>query len=208
MLSLVVGVLASGCQTAPAAAPAGPEPSVLQPAPPPPNASHIPAGTVLVGTLTDDLSKRETKVGDAFTVAVQNALVAENHETVVPAGAVITGLVTGIGSKGEQSAIRLNFTRVGIDGASHPFTATITATRVPEDRRSADDSSFGPAAGGSAGAALGEVIGEGELRSALVGALGAGAGTIIGLGTGADEELPTGTQITLQTVERIELETR
>ena len=92
MLSLVVGVLASGCQTAPAAAPAGPEPSVLQPAPPPPNASHIPAGTVLVGTLTDDLSKRETKV--------------------------------------------------------------------------------------------------------------------VGLGTGADEELPTGTQITLQTVERIELETR
>src|SRR5688500_13799524 len=123
--SLALGVLTAACQTAQLPAPAEPGPTLMQPAPPPPNASHIPAGTVLTVTLNEELDRRAAKVGDAFTVAVQNSLLAGNRETVIPAGAVITGLVTGVGSSGEQAAIRLNFTRIAIDGASHPFTATI-----------------------------------------------------------------------------------
>jgi hypothetical protein len=35
--------------------------------------------------------------------------------------------------------------------------------------------------------------------------LGAGAGTIVSLGNGADQTLPAGTQLTVQTVDRIDL---
>src|SRR5687768_10587709 len=170
---LLVGALvlvASACQSTPEAGPREEEPEAQQPAGPPPNASHIPAGTVLTASLAEELSRRATKVGDAFTVAVQNALVAENRDTVIAAGAVITGLVTGVGSSGEQAAIRLNFTRIALSGVSHPFTAKITATQVPNPSQSTT---------GEAAVPVGGVIGESELRTALLaGPFGAGAGTI------------------------------
>jgi hypothetical protein len=205
----LVLLLAAGCQTGPATTTTTPAPSASEePAAPPPSASHIPAGTVLTATLSGDLSTREAKIGDTFTVAVQNPLIAENRDTVVATGTVITGMVTGIGSEQEQSAIRLNFTRIALDGASHPFTAAITATQFPEETRSNHD--VERAAGNDSTAApFGAVIGKGTLRDTLVrGALGAGAGTIISLGHGAPRILPTGTQLTLRTVDQIDLQTR
>src|SRR5688500_6687178 len=97
LLAGALFLVASACQTTPEAAPPEEEPAAQQPAAPPPNASHIPAGTVLTASLTEELSRREAKVGDAFTVTVQNSLVAENRDTVIASGAVITGLVTGVG---------------------------------------------------------------------------------------------------------------
>jgi hypothetical protein len=61
--------------------------------------------------------------------------------------------------------------------------------------------------GAAAGAVLGAIIGDGDLRDILVGgALGAGAGTIISLGRGdIAHELPAGTHMLLQTTDRVEL---
>ena len=200
LLAGALFLVASACQSTPDAGPREAEPEAQQPAGPPPNASHIPAGTVLTASLAEELSRRATKVGDAFTVTVQNALVAENRDTVIASGAVITGLVTGVGSAGEQAAIRLNFTRIALGGVSHPFTAKITTTQLPTPSQSAT---------GEVAVPLGAVIGEGELRTTLLaGPFGAGAGTIISLGIGPDQRLPAGTVLTLQTVDRIQIEIR
>jgi hypothetical protein len=198
--ALALGLVASACQTTPkGAAGAAAEDSSEEPAAPPPNASYVPSGTVLTVTLTQELSRRTARVGDAFTVAVQNPLIATNRDTVIASGAVITGLVTGVGNAGEQAAIRLNFTRIAIGRGSHPFTAKITATQT----------NAGESPTSAGGTPLGSVIGEGELRTTLVrGALGAGAGTIISLGTGSDQTLPSGTSLTVQTVDRIALDRR
>jgi hypothetical protein len=202
----LAAVLASACSTSGQTASVVPDP-VVQPAPPPPNASYIPAGTVLTTRLENELSTEDTDVGDTFTVTVVNALVAGNGETVIPAGATITGLVTGIGEKDDHTAVRLNFTRINIDGASHPFSANITSTHALDADRDTDDIVRAAGVGAAAGAVLGAIIGDGDLRDILVGgALGAGAGTIISLGRGdIAHELPAGTHMLLQTTDRVKL---
>jgi hypothetical protein len=204
MVGLAAGVGLAACQTLPAeTAPA----TAPQPAPPPPDASFIPAGTVLNVELNNDLNTTTSRVGDTFTVTVTEPLIATNAQVVVPEGAVITGMVTGVGAvRGEEpAAVRLNFLRINIRGISHPLTAEIASTHVPTQEH-AGDAARAAATGAAAGAVLGAIL-TGELRDALIGAaLGAGAGTIISMGTGDVEAvLPEGTRMTIRTFERISL---
>ena len=57
-----------------------------QPAPPPPTADAIPAGTTLDVRLNETLSTDRNSVGDRFTATVTRPLIAQNGQTVVPAG--------------------------------------------------------------------------------------------------------------------------
>jgi hypothetical protein len=211
MRRLMLFVTAAGlglgaCQTAPAERTPAPAP---MPAPPPSDASAIPAGTLLQVRLDNELSTTTSRVGDTFTVTVTEPLIAANRQTVVPEGATITGMVTGVSEprNDNPAVIRLNFLRVNVGGAYHPLTAEVTETHVPmHERVDMDAAARAAAAGAVAGAVLGAII-TGELRDALIGAiLGAGAGTIISLGT-ADTEavLPEGTHMTLRTSTRTEL---
>jgi hypothetical protein len=199
-------LMVSGCVAAPVeTVPVAP----AQPAPPPADARAIPAHTLLDVRLDQELSTGASRVGDTFTVTVEEPLVAANRQTVVPADAVITGMVTGVGPAGagrEQAAIRLNFVRINIDGVSHPLSASIVGTRVPGEAERPADEAQAIVTAAAAGAVLGAIIG-GELRDMLVGAvLGAGAGTVISLGAGDDEAvLPAGTQLRLQTLDRVQL---
>jgi hypothetical protein len=205
LIMLASGLALTACQTMPVAET---EPVAPMPAPPPPDASAIPAGTHLDVRLENELNTTTTQVGDVFTVTVREPLIAENAQTVVPAGAVITGMVTGVGRQRENdpAVIRLNFVRINIDGVTHPLTAEIVGTHVPmtEERDHARHAQAA-AAGAVVGAMMGTVI-TGKLRDALIGAaLGAGAGTVISLGMGGATEavLPAGTNMTLRTADRV-----
>lgn len=194
--------LTGACATAPAAVetPATGAPAAA----PPPNANSIPAGTVLTVRLAQELTTT-TRMGDIFTVTVEEPLVAANNQTVIPQGAVITGMVTGVGATEErQAAIRLNFLRIALDGVSHPLSATVLETAQPEEGFPAE--ARAAVTGAAVGAALGAVIG-GDLRNALIGGiLGAGAGTILSLGTGDTEPvLPAGTLLRIQTRDLVDL---
>jgi hypothetical protein len=205
MAAALAGLVAGACAPAVETAPVTP----VQPAAPPPDARAIPAGTVLSVRLDRELSAAASRVGDTFTVSVDEALVAANGQVVVPEGAVITGMVTGLGTADEpagQAAVRVNFLRVSLDGVSHPITADIVETQVPAAARAGEDPARAAAVGAAAGAVLGAVI-TGSLRDALIGAvLGAGAGTVISLGLGDVEQvLPAGTRLSLQTRDRVQL---
>lgn len=198
----VLLVALAGCRTA--VVETGPS---AQPAPPPPTADAIPAGTNLELQLNQTLNSGDSDVGDRFTATVTRPLIARNGQTVVPAGAVVSGVVTGVKDArrlGDQAAIRLHFDRIGINGKSYPFTANI----VDADVRARDTARTGrdAAIGAAAGAALGAIIG-GDLAAALIGgALGAGAGTIISLGLGdVEAELPAGSIMTVQTTQTVAL---
>ncbi|CAN5766613.1 hypothetical protein BH23GEM9_BH23GEM9_21760 [soil metagenome] len=205
LVALLAGSAAlSACQTTPAGEAV---PMTPMPAPPPADASAIPAGTHLDVQLQNELSTSTTRVGDVFTVTVREPLVATNGQIVVPQGAVITGMVTGVGERSGASpaALRLNFVRIAVDGVTHPLTAEIVGTHVPMEEHRDHAVTRDAAVGAVTGAVLGAVIG-GDLRNILIGAaLGAGAGTIISLGMGGDTEavLPAGTHMTLRTADRV-----
>src|SRR5690606_17614263 len=97
------------------------------------NASYLPAGTDLVVELTQTLSTDDSRVGDRFTATVKEPLVARNGEIVVPRGAVVTGVVTGLDPSdriGDQAAIRLAFESLTIGNQVYPLRAAIVETDV------------------------------------------------------------------------------
>jgi hypothetical protein len=203
---LSVCVLVAACAAAPVETVT---PTPGQPAPPPADARAIPGGAVLEVRLDQELSAGRARVGDTFTVRVTEPLVATNGQTVVPENSVVTGLVTGVGPRAdgrEVAAIRLNFVRISVDGVWHPITANIIRTRVQGGAAAEAEAAPTIITAAGAGAVLGAILG-GELRDMLVGAiLGAGAGTIISLGTGDVEPvLPEGTRMTIQTVSTVQL---
>src|SRR5690606_14037452 len=138
---------------------------------------------------------------------VQDPLIARDGQVIVPRGAVVTGVITGLDDSdhiGDQAAIRVDFERLNIRGRSYPFSAEVVDAdvEVGDPSRIAERAGIGAAAG----AALGAIIGA-DLEDILVGgALGAGAGTIISLGLGdVEAELPAGTDMTLRTRRDISL---
>jgi hypothetical protein len=179
--------------------------------PVPVNARTLPSGTTVEARLDREIGTKNSRVGDRFTATVDNAVVAQNGATVVPAGAKLYGKVTGLHTSqraGDQAAIRVDFERLEFNGQSHPFEAKVTATAVEtrgQDTRSETLKKAG--IGAAAGAVLGGILSGGELDKILIGgALGAAAGTVISLGTGDVEGvLPAGTRMTLQTTRTVAL---
>lgn len=174
---------------------------------PPPTTTYLPRGTELRVRLDDTLSSERTRVGERFTVTVLDSLLTLQKQVVIPAGATITGLVTGIDDSdhaGDEAYIRLNFVRLTLGKANHPFAAEIVGTQMTV--REGDEDLADVAVDAAAGA-LGAVL-AGDLRTAAEAAgLGAGAGTIISLGsTGQEAILPAGTVFRIRTSAAISLE--
>lgn len=177
--------------------------------PAPPTANAIPAGTLLRVELDQTIGTDRNNVGDRFTARVTRPLIAQNGQVVVPEGARVFGVVTGLDPStrvGDQAAIRVNFDRIEVyEGRRYPFSADVVDADV-EAVGQLEEGAVGAVTGAVAGAALGAIIG-GDLEDILIGgALGAGAGTIISLGIGrVDAELPAGTDMTLRTTRTVEL---
>jgi len=177
----------------------------------PADARVLPSGSTLTMTLDQEIGTKSSRVGDTFTGTVDNAIVASNGATVVPAGSKVYGKVTGLDNSdhaGEPAAIKVDFERIVVNGQSHDLRAKVTATNLQTrggDTRSETLKKAG--VGAAAGAVLGAVLSGGELSKILLGgALGAAAGTVISLGVGDVEGvLPAGTKMTLQTTSTVAL---
>ncbi|MEX1184139.1 MAG: hypothetical protein WEF86_12985 [Gemmatimonadota bacterium] len=199
-------LLVAGCATTAPAAQERAREADTQPAPVPATNRILPGNTYLAVALTSALDARTSRIGDRFTATVTEELIAQDGSIVVEEGALLTGLVTGVlpsGTPGDQAAIRLNFVRIHIDEAIHPFSAAIMETElVPAPETEADTTG----AGAPVGAVLGAIVG-GELRDLLItAALGPGAGSIISLGTGdAEPLLPAGLDMTIRSLDPIQL---
>jgi hypothetical protein len=177
----------------------------------PADARSLPSGTTLSVTLDHEIGTKSSKVGDTFSATVTDRIVAQNGATTVPAGAKVYGKITGLDNSdrvGEQAAIKIDFERIVVNGASNPLYAKVTATNLETrggDTRSETLKKAG--IGAAAGAVLGAIVSGGDLDKILLGgALGAAAGTVISLGMGDVEGvLPAGTAMTLQTTRTVAL---
>lgn len=174
-----------------------------------PDDGTIPSGTEMRVELNQKLSTESTQEGDEFSATLLDPLVSENGETVVPAGAMVRGEVTGLKESeemGDQAAIRLHVQELSFDDESYELAANIVETDVETDRDKSDIGT-GAAVGGVAGAALGAIIGKNVGGALLGGAIGAGAGTLVSLGIGsADAELPAGSEMIIRTTRSIDVE--
>lgn len=174
----------------------------------PVTATLVPAGTSLQVRLNQRLGTEVSNVGDRFTAEVIEPVVTQNGATVIPAGAMVRGEVTGLQRSeraGEQALIQVAFQTIEIDGRSHPLEAQVTDTDVEVDREGSDIGK-GAGIGAAAGFVLGAIVGRGVKEGLIGGALGAGAGTVISLGVGdVDANLPEGSGMTLQLTRPLDL---
>jgi len=203
-LVLSAAALAACASTANVASSSGEVGSVT-----PVNAATLPIGGSFQATLNQSIGTTSSHVGDQFTATVSSPLIASNGETVVPAGATVTGHVTGLHSGsvvGEQSVIRLDFDRLDMNGRSYPFDASVSNVRA-KNQVNKNGATKGAVTGAAAGAVLGAIISGGELSKIITGGLlGAAAGTVISLGMGdVQAVIPAGSSMTLTSTTNVNL---
>jgi hypothetical protein len=173
--------------------------------------ASLPAGTGLRMRLETPLSTHKNKVGDVFTGRITQAVVV-NGQTLVPAGASVTGRVTKLSEPrriaGKPTIALLPDRIVMPNGNQFLITATVVDTAKSSDTTVDDEGRIhGPGRTGRDTVELGAGAGTG----AVIGALAAGAKGLFlggGLGFGAvaaywltkrhSAELPAGTEITLE----------
>lgn len=159
-----------------------------------------------MATLDQALGTKISKAGDVFTATVSQTLYASDGSIVVPAGAKIDGSVTALDDSDnatEPALIRLAFNRIRFNGMSYPFAAAIAQSNaVQTSNQSSSDKTRQIVIGGAVGAAIGGLLGKGDLDKIIIGgAIGAAAGSIVSLGTEVNSTLPAGSQMTLRATE-------
>ena len=140
-----------------------------------PTSVTVPSGKVLTVRLSDAVGSKLSQAGQSFGGSLAKAVVV-NGETVIPAGAKVSGEVVDakpLGRFAGGALLQLRLNSISIDGEEMPVqTATFTQTVKGKGKRTA------VMAGGGAG--LGALIGglAGGGKGAAIGAAaGAGAGT-------------------------------
>jgi BON domain len=160
-------------QPAPDVAPPPPPP------PPPPQKVTIPAGTQLTVRLSQPLDSERNQVGDTFRGSLGAPIVIDD-ETVIPAGADVTGRVAAVQSAGRlagSSLLTLELTSLSVNGRTYNVQ---TNQWSRQGKGEGKDTAI--KAGG--GAALGAVIG-GLAAGGRGAAIGAAAGGATGTGVAA-----------------------
>ncbi len=167
----------------------------------------VPDGTQLTAVLNSDLTTRDTRENDRFTMTVRSPSQYD--------GATINGYVTGVNRSGRitgRSEMILNFESITLrDGRSYRFagitetvrTANGDTIRVDNEGSVRDNNRTTTTAqragiGGAVGAIIGAIAGggKGAAIGAVIGA-GAGAGSVYVQGKD-DLELLSGTEVTLR----------
>jgi hypothetical protein len=167
----------------------------------------VPDGTQIVAVLNNNLTTRDTRENDRFTMTVRSPLQYD--------GATINGYVTGVNRSGRisgRSEMNLNFESITLrDGRSYRFagitetvrTANGDVVRVDNEGSVRDNNRTTTTAqragiGGAVGAIIGAIAGggKGAAIGAIIGA-GAGAGSVYVQGKD-DLELLSGTELTLR----------
>ena len=90
----------------------------------------VDAGTVLNGTLVDELSSKKSKIGDTFSILLTEGYVRDNVQ-LIPANSKIVGAVNAVTpasttSNGVAGSVQVSLqTLVMPDGRSMPISASI-----------------------------------------------------------------------------------
>jgi hypothetical protein len=154
----------------------------------------IPANTALPLELQTTLSSETAQIETPVQARLKQALVV-NGVTALPAGAIVSGHVTGAERAGRvkgRASLAFTFNQVRADNMTAAIR-TAPLSYVGDASRGEDATKIG--AGAVGGAIVGGIVGGGE-GAAKGAAIGGAAGTGVVLATrGKEVELPSGTDL-------------
>jgi hypothetical protein len=162
----------------------------------------IPAGTTLSLQLGTDISSKDSSVEDPVRATLRSAIVV-GGETIVPAGAQVSGHVTEATRPGrvkDLARVAVRFNSLSVGDARYGIR-TAAVTRQADATKKEDAVRIGVGAG--AGAITGAIAG-GKKGAAIGTAIGGGGGTALVLATRGDEvTLGRGTVVTARLAEPV-----
>lgn len=150
----------------------------------------VPAGTTLAIRIDQHISVKTTRAGDRFTGEVEEPVVGQNNNVIIPRGTPVAGIIDAAHRRGHfkgRSILELRLTTMTLNGAQYPLdTHDLSRTKKGKGKRSAaligGGTGLGMLVGGVATGGVGLVVG---------GLVGAGTGTAIsGLTGNRDIEIP------------------
>jgi hypothetical protein len=167
----------------------------------------IPVGTTLPLELTTAVSSATAQVEMPVSAKLRRAVTVDG-ETVLPAGAVVSGEVSEVDRSGRvkgRSRLALRFTSVVIDGRREALR-TNPVSFEGEATKSEDATKIG--AGAGIGAAIGGLLGggSGAAKGAVIGGA-AGTGAVVAT-RGKEVELAAGADLNPTLASPIEVEVK
>jgi len=186
---------------APEAKPAGAKPAAPRPiAPPPPVMHTAAAGTFLDIAVSDTLSSRFTKAGDAFAGTLVSDVKDAKGAVVIPAGSMVRGSVLEVKPAPNQNTpgtLKVTLSSVDARGKNYPIEARIDSLETMQQSRhitGGDVAKTG--AGAAAGAILGRILTKSGAGTVIGGVVGGAIGAGVAVATkDADIVLPKGAHI-------------
>lgn len=199
--------------TPPPSRPAAPKPKAPAtrptPAAPAPAATRTAAaGSFLDLAVSDSLSSRTTKVGDAFSASVVSDVKDANGRVVIPAGSTVHGSVSAVKPAPNPSTpgtLQLSLTSVTVGGTDYPIDAKIDSLETVRAGRGVTGGDVAKVgAGAAAGAILGRVLGKNAKGAIIGGVVGGAVGAGVAAQTkDADIVLPKGAHINASLVSAV-----
>jgi glycine zipper 2TM protein len=161
---------------------AKPAPKPAPKLPPAPTSFTAAAGTAVGLAVSDTISTRHVKVGDAFTATVSHDVKDAAGHVVIPAGSTVQGTIDAADPRPNPNSpgkLALSAHSVTIRGTSYPVEGTVVAMDTVEQGRgvtTADAAKVG--AGAAAGAIVGKLLGKNTKGAVIGGIAGAAAGAV------------------------------
>jgi hypothetical protein len=171
------------------------------------------AGTVVDAALTDAISSRTAKAGDAFAASVVEDVKNADGSVAIPAGSTVHGTITAVSPAPNTSStgtLTLVVSSMTVRGTTHDISASIDSLETTHQGRGIEGMDVARVAGGAAaGAILGRVIG-GDATGTIVGGVVGGA---VGAAVSAaikdmDVVLPAGSHLILTLRQRLTVTAR
>lgn len=169
---------------------------------------NLAAGTLVDAAITNEISSREAKAGDAFTASVVEDVKNADGLIAIPAGSTVHGTITEVKAApnaGATGTLTLAVSSVTVRGKTYDIRASIDSLATTRKGQGISTMDAARVAGGAAaGAILGRVIGGNATGTIVGGVVGAAAGVAVSAAIkDVDIVLPAGTHLILTLKQRL-----
>jgi hypothetical protein len=158
------------------------------------------SGTHIGMTVTDTITSKTAKPGDAFAATVHEDVRDARGHVVIPAGATVEGTVTDVKPAPSPNAtgtmvLAVNHVRVG--GSSYAIDASIDSVQtVMKGRSISGKDAAKVGVGAAAGAVLGRIVGKNAKGAVIGGVVGGAVGAGVAANTkDVDILVPAGARV-------------
>lgn len=166
------------------------------------------AGRQFSMAMTQTISSRSAKPGDAFTASVVADVEDAAGRVAIPSGSVVSGTITDVKSATDPNSsgtLTLAVNSVSVRGKSYDIDASIDALATERAARNVSGSdAVKVGVGAAAGAIVGQIIGKNTKGTVIGAVVGAAAGAGYAVATkDSDIRLPAGTHVLLTLNQRL-----